>query len=436
MEIATIMNAMRPFRLRNRLTVRIPLLTGLILGLAVLAGCDATRPVIPPVTTVPLSAVELSPEADTLRVGQSAQFAAQAFDTSGAPTNQASFNWSSGDVDVFTVDGGGRVTAVGEGLATLLVEASGKSDTALVFVYPDTGWFTQDSNANGANLNGVFFLADGRRGWAVGDAGKVVRTVDAGETWAPQASFNFFNLYGVWFTSATEGWAVGNSGTILHTTNGGSQWTRLSNVGAGENLLDVYFADADTGWVVGAAGVTLRTFDGGGTWQRANAPTGFALNSVGFAGTRDGWAVGDGGVIAGTHDRGVSWFVVQPFVTNNGLKGVWRRSEPMAVAVGQQGTTPRTVVTADSTKWQLVTTGAAFQLEGVHFPGDLTGYAVGFNSSVGGSVLRSDDGGLTWQAQVSHTSFRLNDVYFVDELRGWAVGQGGTIVHTARGGRQ
>ena len=76
--------------------------------------------------------------------------------------------------------------------------------------------------------------------------------------------------------------------------------------------------------------------------------------------------------------------------------------------------------------------GAFNQLYGVHFPTDMTGYAVGFNAV--GTVLRTDDGGVTWQPQVSNAQFRLNGVHFVDAQRGWAVGASGVIIHTGTGG--
>jgi photosystem II stability/assembly factor-like uncharacterized protein len=237
----------------------------------------------------------------------------------------------------------------------------------------------------------------------------------------------------VWFTSATEGWAVGGNGTILKTVNGGQSWSRLTNVGVGDALMDVCFATPDTGWVVGGSGLILRTFDRGASWQALRLPTAFILTWVSFSGTADGWAVGGGGVIAGTHDRGLTWFIV-PSITTQGLEAVWRRSGLAAWAVGGQGVAPRTIVTPDSTAWELRNAGATRQLAGVHFPTDAIGYAVGFDASLGGAVLRSDDGGASWQAQASHTSVRLNDVFFVDELRGWAVGDAGIIIHTARGG--
>jgi len=402
-----------------------------LFALAALAsGCDKSSPLAP---RVPVSAVVVSPAVDTVGVGGAAQFTAVVYDTSGNPTSGAAVRWTSGDTGIFTVNSLGRVQGVGEGTAPLFAEAGSQRDTASVTVLPGGGWFVQAS-ATPADLHGVFFRPDGRSGWAVGEAGVVVRTTDAGVTWARQTSSTSFTLHGVWFTSATEGWAVGTSGTVLRTTNAGVTWTRLLNVGQGESLMDVHFATPDTGWVVGASGLILRTFDRGASWQAFRLPTAFVLHGVAFAGTRDGWTVGAGGVIAGTHDRGVTWFTV-PSITTQSLKAVWRHSSEGAFAAGAQGVTPRTVVTPDSVAWELRNAGAMRQLEGVHYPTDAIGYAVGFDASLGGAVLRTDDGGLTWEAQPSQTAFRLNDVFFVDVLRGWAVGQGGTIVHTGRGGK-
>lgn len=401
---------------------------GAIALAATLAGCGKNP--VAPAPLPPLSAVVITPVSDTLLAGQQKQFTAVAYDTLGSPVAGATFAWKSDDAAVFTVSATGRVRGVSEGHSLLVVSAGGKSDTATVVVYRQTGWYTQTSRTS-ATLNGLFFLPDGRSGWAVGNAGTIVATTDAGDHWAFQTSRTSFDLNAVWFTGAGEGWAVGDNGAVRHTFDGGANWS-IVIAGATENLMDVTFATPDTGWIVGSAGVVLRTFDGGATWQK-RYPTGFNLQSVSFSGTLDGWAVGDGGVIIGTHDRGLTWFIVQPAVTGLPLKAVWRRSEAMAWAVGGQGAAPRTFnAPPDTTRWELRNAGVSFQLEGVHFPEDAIGYAVGFNGV--GAALRTDDGGMTWQTQTSNSQFRLNDVFFVDAMRGWAVGNTGVIVHTARGG--
>jgi photosystem II stability/assembly factor-like uncharacterized protein len=403
-------------------------LTPLLGLLVLLAGCGKAKNPVAPILIPPLSSVTLSVPADTLVVDQTRQFTATAVDTAGAPYT-GSLNWTSSDAGVFTVTGAGLVSAAGEGAALLIVSGGGQADTARVLVYPvATGWVVQTSNAS-EDLYDVFFDGAGRLGWAVGDGGVVLSTTDAGATWTRRVPTTF-TLRGVWFTSAQEGWAVGESGTVLHTLNGGSTWTRITSTDQ-RDLMDVYFATRDTGWVVGTSGLIMATNDRGLTWRKTN-PTGVTLNSVMFAGTKDGWAVGEGGIIVGTHDRGVSWFIVQPSITGQALKALWRRDAEMAVAVGALGVVARTSATPDSVAWALGNAGNSNQFEGVCFADGLTGFAVGLNGT--GAVLHTSDGGETWASQVANSQFRLRSVFFVDVRRGWAVGDNGTIRHTASGG--
>ena len=404
----------------------------LLLALAPIGGCDCagTLPVAPN-PLPPLSAVEVSPATDTLRIGERHQFTAVAYDTGGTVVSGAGFQWSSGDPTVFTVTPSGRVTGAGDGVAWLYAEAGGRRDSASVFVFPDSGWIVQTSNTN-RNLNGIFFLPDGREGWAVGDVGTIVHTTDAGATWRSQTSFSSSTLNSVSFADPDTGWVVGNLGTVLKTTNRGATWTRRVIAGVGENLMDVHFVSGSLGFTVGSAGAVLRTVDGGQSWQKQNV-TGFVLRGVAFAGAQEGWAVGDNGEIFGTDNGGTSWTRVQPSVTDLSLRAVSRRTTFSAWAAGAQGAAPRTADVGGAAVWQNGNLGASNDLEGVHFPSDvLVGYAVGFNAS--GLVLKSENGGLGWTRQVSNTNRRLNDVYFVDPLRGWAVGDAGAIIHTSLGG--
>jgi hypothetical protein len=400
------------------------------LGLLVLlAGCGSGRNPVAPIVIPPLSSIVVGPRADTLDVGGSRLFTAVAVDTAGDPYTGA-LSWRSTDTGVFTVTSSGLVHAVGEGSARLIVSGGGQADTAAVLVYPTTGgWVIQTSNAS-EDLHDVFCDADGRLAWVVGSGGLVLSTADAGGTWTRHVP-STYDLHGVWFTSATDGWAVGKGGTVLHTRDGGAIWTRLSTVGSSEDLRDVYFASRDVGWAVGANGQILATSDRGETWSRTYRG-GQTLNGVMFAGA-DGWAVGEGGVIVGSHDSGDSWFIVNPSVTGQSLRAVWRRSAEQAMAVGLLGTVVHTAATADSVAWSLGTAGSAYQCAGVCFPTAGTGYVVGWNGTAG-FVLRSDDGGATWDPQIASASSTLRSVFFVDARRGWAVGDNGVIRHTASGG--
>ncbi len=400
------------------------------LTLMMIFGCDSTSTTSPP-AAVDADSLALSPDTARVAVDAGFRFTVAAYDSNGAAVT-ANLDFESGNSGVFTVDATGRVLGVGEGVAWLLVTSGTARDSAVVVVTPAVrGWYPQTSGV-AVVLHGVHFRPGGSRGWAVGDGGRILRTLDGGAEWLSQSSGASTALNAVWFTSDAEGWVVGNNGTVLHTTNSGGSWTRLLSAGASEHLNDVHFAHRDTGWVVGADGVILRTANRGVSWQRVT-PTAFDLQSVSFTGGREGWAVGDNGVILGTHDGGLKWYTVQPAVTATSLRAVWRASVARANAAGAAGVVPRTVASADSASWLLTNAGAAFDLYGVCFPVPAVGFAVGSNA--GGAVLRSDDHGSSWLPQLANSAFRLEDVFFVDAQRGWAVGANGTIVHTVTGGQ-
>ena len=58
-------------------------------------------------------------------------------------------------------------------------------------------------------------------GWAVGESGIILETMDGGITWISQTSGTLNPLSSVFFTDSSTGWAVGGNGTIIKTTNGG-----------------------------------------------------------------------------------------------------------------------------------------------------------------------------------------------------------------------
>ena len=401
----------------------------LTLAAALLAGCGTsslpTHPTLPP-----LSRVTMAPKVVVLRVGGTQVFTAAAYDTNGVAVPGAGFAWSSTDLGVCRVTNTGAVTATGEGPALIIATAGGKADTAQVFVNSTlSGWYIQTSHAT-SNLNGVCFLSDQHTGFAVGDLGTMVKTVDAGATWSTQNSGTSSALNSVWFSSTTTGWAVGTGGTLMKSANGGATWSRQVNLFTSVSLNCVRFVDDRHGWIVGASGFTARTVDGGTTWT-SHQWDAQPFYGVSFSDTLDGWAVG-AGIVYGSHDGGVSWYKLQPSLTAQVLHSVSRVSSTAAWAVGAQGTVISTSATTDSLAWSLASVGSDYQLTGIQMTDATNGWAVG-SSTAGGAILVTHDAGTTWTPQASGTFQGLNGVYFVG-LRGWAVGAQGRIVHTSTGG--
>jgi photosystem II stability/assembly factor-like uncharacterized protein len=400
----------------------------LLVAAAVGSGCSSsTKPVV---VGPPLSRVTVTPAADTLLAGTQRLFVATAYDTSNAVVD-VGIAWGSTNTAVCTVNGNGLVTALAEGVASIVAASGGKADTATVYVTGAlAGWNTQTSGTTQA-LNDVHFLSDGRTGFAVGNAGVLTRPTDAGVTWTASTIGGGTALQSVCFTSPLVGWAVGAGGAVLKTTNAGAAWTRLSSFGSLNDLNCVRFADEKHGWIVGANGQVSRTVDGGATWIHRNLFS-QALHSVAFSDTLNGWIVGATGTVMGTHDGGVSWYDVPLSISAQTLNAVASPTGTVACAVSAQGTVARSHATVDSLAWTTASIGAGNQLNGISMVSATTGWVVGSNA--GGLVLVTTNGGATWTAQASGSAQALNAVYFTDPLRGWAVGAAGRIIHTTHGG--
>lgn len=74
---------------------------------------------------------------------------------------------------------------------------------------------------------------------------------------------------------------------------------------------------------------------------------------------------------------------------------------------------------------------AGQDLFSVSFPTEKDGWACGR----WGTILHTQDGGLTWAPQKSGTDYSLTSIFFADAQNGWAVGEQGIILNTRNGGK-
>lgn len=87
------------------------------------------------ITSVEIASVTVDPATATLfALGDTVRLSAAALDADGSPITDASFSWSSSVVDVATVDSGGLVTAVSNGVSMITAEVDGVSATVQVTV--------------------------------------------------------------------------------------------------------------------------------------------------------------------------------------------------------------------------------------------------------------------------------------------------------------
>ncbi|MEP7301630.1 MAG: YCF48-related protein [Caldimonas sp.] len=272
-----------------------------------------------------------------------------------------------------------------------------------------TGWCWQRPLPQG---NAIFDYAfvDDSRGWAVGEGGTLLATVDAGVSWNAQVSGTRLDLGRVHFVSAMVGWVAGSNGEVLKTLDGGASWQRLS-YGQTEPAQTIRAADADNAWVTSTYGSAYVTRDGGSQWSRIVAPSGdFKLAMV--SGT-DVWALpyyNDGTArLAHSVDGGLAWTEVAmpPFepgatssprdlqfadATHGLLVGTEFVFDPVA---GADVTREGVWLTADrGVSWQPLTPPAG-SMPGTTYK--LVDATTVFASSDITPLQRTSDGGATWE---------------------------------------
>jgi photosystem II stability/assembly factor-like uncharacterized protein len=291
---------------------------------------------------------------------------------------------------------------------------------------------------NGDNLGGpVQFLSrtEGFLAWWVG-GNALIRTADAGTTWAPMYPKDHPDLYTdiPWFLDDKVGIGFGTlteRGLVLRTQDGGASWSRVGKLP--ETPHDASFADTALGWAV-VMGSLYATFDGGANWQTILSPpepmdpfeaVSVVDRNVGYVVTRSGFvfASRDGGqnfdevarpetdpVIADlafadhqhgwrlaarslteTRDGGQSWVPVSlgypAFSVAAHPGGGWW---VVAVDWDQKNRSGLVLFTKDGREWTEYDFGG-LEVSHIRFVDPMTGWIV-----ADGRLFRTNDGGESW----------------------------------------
>lgn len=173
--------------------------------------------------------------------------------------------------------------------------------------------------------------------WIAGTDGKVIRSNDAGGTWAIQKTPTRNTIQDIAAWDTDHAVAVGNRGVVIYTSDGGKSWKEgKAPISQHANkLMRVRALPGGVAWAVGEFGALIKSDDFGATWSRAAEEEDAAWNDVIFIGEK-GWLVGEFGRMKQTNDGGRSWRSVNSGVSSS-LMAVHFRNASSAVAVGLTG---------------------------------------------------------------------------------------------------
>lgn len=225
--------------------------------------------------------------------------------------------------------------------------------------------------------------------------------------------------------------ACDSNNSVAPTPGGNAErWVLQSPYPTDRALFSVYFISEDSGWIAGS-GIILHTTDGGGTWETQIKNDDESYRDIVFADANNGWAVGKTDIIRHTPDGGKTWILQESGINAPLFTSIFVHDSVNAITVGYDNSIVQT--TDGGQNWVQRTSPADSYhdiFEGIYFLTSQKGWIVGHN----GTVLCSNDSGVTWSMCSGITGGVLTDAIFFDSLNGYVYTTPGYVMKTVNGG--
>jgi photosystem II stability/assembly factor-like uncharacterized protein len=255
----------------------------------------------------------------------------------------------------------------------------------------------------------------------------------------------------VFFLDENRGWILSAEGALSATTDGGRTWVSVRAAARGEYCRSVCFLDSRRGFIVGglrgccdtvAPAKLCATEDGGRTWTDLTHGLPDTdkgdFDKIQFLSPTEGFIFGR--QLLATRDAGKTWSALGPdWLHVSGWNSCFA--------------TPKTGwVVYDDNLWRSEDGGNSWQPtgavnaltdeervhSGLRYPSFQT-EQFGWVLSERGTILRSEDGGLSWKRLEGFRGERLHQLVVVDPSNAWVLSARGDdvsrILRTTDGGR-
>lgn len=252
----------------------------------------------------------------------------------------------------------------------------------------------------------------------------MITSLTFAQNWQLQNSNHNGQLKGIHMISQTEGWACGDAGAMLHTINAGNNWSLITLTGS--DLHQIVFKDASTGIVVGDNGTIFTTTNGGTNWISKNSSTSSQLRGAGYAGGSTFYAVGDDGAATKSTDDGNSWTTLNSGTTERLLsvtavnQNIWVGARNGLMLFSSNG----------GSAFNSMSNPATDDIKDIQFINESIGFAGGSNSF----FMYTSNGGANWTSRSAGIQVGLNGLHFSNQNEGWVVGGAGTLYSTTNSG--
>lgn len=254
-------------------------------------------------------------------------------------------------------------------------------------------------------------------GYACGENGLMLKTVDGGNYWFSQNTWVTSRLYDVEFINPDSGLTVGASGLVLKTSDGGNTWVTTYYQTSTNYTIHIVSPDLIFIGSAYSSGRLAKSTDFGTTWTPITAPElGSSVYSIFFVDQNTGFIGTASSGILKTTDGGTTFTV--SYSTSNTIYDIELTHSQKLVAVDSKG---KILITTDmGTTWSEYQTPAGRSLRTITTDG--TNIYVGGEA---GAIYKSSDGGSTWEQKFSYFGTALyfqRRVIFVNENLGYICG--------------
>ena len=282
--------------------------------------------------------------------------------------------------------------------------------------------WTESSGPTRSIIQDMHFLSR-TIGFAVGNKGAILRTVDGGTHWQDLSKGDPKGYLAIHGLAANDLW-IGTNQRVLHSTDMGENWTEKLLI-AGGNFADVLQVSATRILACSSAGLIYRTTDGGTKWDTVHTING-QLRSITKIDNQRYMATGFNGVILRSENQGDTWHTVTiPEAGNQYEQAYFLGNNGWLVTSSFKHQMWHTTNAGDS--WDTITLPIDRFWDGVFFITPDTGIVVGHNTSEGRAYM-TFNGGTNWQAGYV-VPFQLTGVTGVNNPNGtaWIFGNGSDI---------
>ncbi len=223
---------------------------------------------------------------------------------------------------------------------------------------------------------------------------------------------------------------VGVAAEISYSDTGGAAWNDVT-VGATNNQSINKIVQDRRGrlWAAASAGFVYMSNDIGQSWSIMHSATLTAedLNDIVFVDENLGFAVGDNNDVIYTPDAGNVWALLTGPAAGVDLNTISANRYTHIYVGDDNGDIWRS--TDDGVVWVRASNPGAGSVTRLRFDSKLgyVGYATWNNAAGVGSLLRSEDGGVSWMAWTTPTNTGLNSLFICDPNMVYVCGNAGFI---------